>query len=177
MPRKYVRKTNRAFADPMVMLKCAKLIKKDRKTARSVAKEHGLNYRSLLRFCSRPNINELINGVGTDGYICGYKKKSQIFTDGEEKIMIDSLVKSYNAPCDLSQKKIRQFAYEFAITKSKKIPPSWENNKQAGPDWFLYFIKRHSDFASQRNFLLCRDGAIKNDNSVKNCFEIEVRIF
>lgn len=173
MPRKYIRKTNRAFADPMVMLKCAKLIKNDRKTARSVAKEHGLNYRSLLRFCSKPNINELINGDNKDAYICGYKKKSQIFTDPEEEIMIESLLKSYNVPCDFSQKKIRQFAYEFAKTKSKKIPPSWENNKQAGPDWFIYFMKRHKEFASQRNFILVRDGAIKNDNSVKSNFEIE----
>lgn len=39
---------------------------------------------------------------------------------------------------------IRKLAYQCAVQLgSKNIPPSWYQNKSAGPDWFQNFMRRN----------------------------------
>ncbi|ESO06791.1 hypothetical protein HELRODRAFT_191198 [Helobdella robusta] len=77
---------------------------------------------------------------------------TKIFTDSEEKCLVDYCVASSKMGFGLSRIKLRQLAYEYAIKLGKTLPHSrsgsqspWEINKQAGVDWLKYFLARNVD--------------------------------
>ncbi|KAF8794807.1 hypothetical protein HNY73_002737 [Argiope bruennichi] len=47
----------------------------------------------------------------------------------------------------LSPKEVREFACQFDISLKRKVTISWEENQQAGEDWFSLFLKRNSSLS------------------------------
>ncbi|CAK9297939.1 unnamed protein product [Gordionus sp. m RMFG-2023] len=46
----------------------------------------------------------------------------------------------YNGLCP---KKARKLAYQLSCKYNLKVPNSWQNNKSAGEDWLVAFLKRN----------------------------------
>lgn len=76
----------------------------------------------------------------------------------------------------LSYKLTRRLAYQFALKLKRlrqihKVLPKWRENEEAGIDWMLLFMKRHTDLSLRlpQATSLGRATAF-NRHNVKFCF-------
>lgn len=144
MPRVHKRKTARGLIEPGLMLRAAREVKIYGKSIRSVAKDLGINYRTLTRYCKKFTAEEISNmSVSTPTTKIGYQKNRQVFTDEQEAELEKYLLHASSVYFGLSPKEVRKLAFELAVSNKLKVPKSWESNKLAGSDWFTSFLKRH----------------------------------
>jgi hypothetical protein len=47
----------------------------------------------------------------------------------------------------LSSREMLKFAFDYAVTISKKIPERWGDVKAAGTEWFTKFLKRYKSLS------------------------------
>lgn len=66
-----------------------------------------------------------------------------MFSEQNENLLSDYLLKAAHIYFGLSPKKVRTLAYEYANKLSLSIPESWVDKQIAGADWFASFMKRH----------------------------------
>jgi DDE superfamily endonuclease len=79
----------------------------------------------------------------------------RVFTDEEEALLADYLLKCSSIGFGLTRAKTRQFVYEYAVRikladDERKYPPSWDRNKTAGVDFLLSFLGRHPELALRK---------------------------
>jgi DDE superfamily endonuclease len=71
----------------------------------------------------------------------------RIFSDSEERMLVDYLLTASKLHHGLSPKAARELAYEFAEANKKNVPRSWILNSTAGEDWLYMFMKRHAELS------------------------------
>ncbi|XP_074040581.1 uncharacterized protein [Leptinotarsa decemlineata] len=74
----------------------------------------------------------------------------KVFSDQMEKMLADYLLHCSKMFYGMTPKKCRQIAYQFAEANDVKVPNSWEENQQAGEDWFTGFMKRNSTLSIRK---------------------------
>jgi hypothetical protein len=74
----------------------------------------------------------------------------KVFDDAEEFMLRDYLIEACEFQYGLSPKQARSLAYDFAFTKKKVYPDSWDNNQEAGVDWYRGFMRHHSDLSLRK---------------------------
>jgi hypothetical protein len=60
---------------------------------------------------------------------------TNIFSEEEEELLKDYLLKAAQMCYGLTQDGTRELAYKYAIANEKNIPVSWTANKKAGMEW------------------------------------------
>lgn len=75
---------------------------------------------------------------------------NKIFTSEEENDLVYYFTQASALHHGLPPKEARKLAFEFAVLKGKKIPPSWEKNECAGEDWLAAFVKRSQTISLRR---------------------------
>lgn len=173
MPRHHRRKSARGLVSPAVMLRAAREVKNHCKSIRSVAKDFGINYRTLTRYCNKFTAEEISNtAISTPSTKIGYQRNRQNFTDEQEEELEKYILLASSIYFGLSPKDIRKIAFELAISNNLKVPKSWESNKLAGADWFTSFLKRHPSLSirTPEATSLARATSF-NQHNVKSFFE------
>ena len=90
---------------------------------------------TLQRFCSRLKTN----GVSE----VGYKSIRAVFTQAQEKLLVNYVVEASKMFHGLSPRAVRRLTFNYAITNKIKCPSNWEENQSADADWFSAFMKRN----------------------------------
>lgn len=137
--RTYKRISEKGKISNEVILKAVKAVKINKKSIRGVAKDFGIPFRSLTRYCQK----DLKENTNIPSFNVEYTSHRKIFSTSEENELETYLHKASNIYYGLSPKELRKFAFQYATALKKKNPDSWAANQQAGPDWFSNFLKRH----------------------------------
>ena len=66
----------------------------------------------------------------------GYTRNRQVFTDAQEIMIVEYLLKASDIYFGLLPKECPKFAYRFAEANRIEIPKSWYDKQQTSPDWF-----------------------------------------
>ena len=96
---------------------------------------------TLQQFCTRLKTN----GVSE----VRYKSIQVVFTQAQEKLLVNYVVEASKMFLGLSPRAVRQLAFNYAITNKIKCPSNWEGNQSAGAVWFSAFMK-HNQHVSLR---------------------------
>ena len=83
--------------------------------------------------CNRPNV-----------FISRYTRR-QIFNVNQELVLVDYVIKCSKVNYGMTYKQFHQLAYDCGRRLQSKFPSSWIDNKIAGIDWLLGFMKRHKN--------------------------------
>jgi len=85
------------------------------------------------------------------------KSAMKIFTESEEKELVEYSLRASKMGFGLSSGKLRTLAYEYAKKPNKRFPHcrrgranSWEKEKQAGKEWFRSFMGRHPELSIRK---------------------------
>ncbi|XP_043465707.1 uncharacterized protein LOC122500710 isoform X2 [Leptopilina heterotoma] len=100
---------------------------------RKAADDFKVNYQIL-----RSNIN------------CSKENSYKVFSNEQETALMKYLLKSSAMFYGLSTRDVRCLAFSFAKRLNLSMPKSWEDNKIAGADWLIGFMKRHSDLSLRK---------------------------
>ncbi|XP_023216961.1 uncharacterized protein LOC111619466 [Centruroides sculpturatus] len=107
------------------------------KKIKTVARELDICHMTLYRF-----VKKLKSGV--ENAVVGYKKVRLVFSEEQENKLAEYLLKCATIFFGLLPEEVRKLAYECAQKfNASDIPPSWHENKKAGPDWLTGFLKRN----------------------------------
>ncbi|XP_023240420.1 uncharacterized protein LOC111638880 [Centruroides sculpturatus] len=135
--RTYIRKTTRGSVSQELMQRAADAVIKDGKKIKTVARELDICHMTLYRF-----VKKLKSGV--ENAVVGYKKVRLVFSEEQENKLAEYLLKCATIFFGLLPEEVRKLAYECAQKfNASDIPPSWHENKKAGPDWLTGFLKRN----------------------------------
>ena len=95
-----------------------------------------------------------------------------MFTDAQEIMIVEYLLKASDIYFGLSSKECRKLAYRFAKANRIKIPESWYDKQQAAPDLFKSFLKRHRQLSlrTPESTSLARPSSF-NKNNVNSFFQ------
>ena len=102
----------------------------------------------------------------------GYKSIRAVFTQAQEKLLVNYVVEASKMFHGLSPRAVRQLAFNYATTNKIKCPSNWEENQSAGADWFSAFMKRnqHLSLRKPESTSLARATSF-NPTNVDNFFE------
>ena len=78
MPRTYKRKTERANIAPDTVLRAVRAVRIENRSIRSVARDFGIPFRSLTRYCSRASEDDVRGISQNPTFSIGYKKTRQV---------------------------------------------------------------------------------------------------
>lgn len=138
--RNYVRKTNRR-TPPIGVMNAARDLVRSGTSVRKAAEDYGLMFMTLWRYC---------HADGEDGHrTYGYVKRTVLTSEMELKLG-DYLQVASKLNYGLTPRETRQLAYKFAVANKLRVPPSWDKKKEAGVDWFLGFMKRHTHLSIRK---------------------------
>ena len=143
MTRTYRRKSKRCSLSSQLVKTAVNEVIVYQKSVNSVAQDLNIPKTSLLRYV-RKQKSESHEKFEIQ---VGYSKHRQIFSDAQESKLVEYITESANIYFGLTPVEVRKLAYECAISFNVDVPESWQNNKQAGPDWFTSFLKRHSSLS------------------------------
>lgn len=165
--RNYKRKTERGLIPKTVMIQAAKEVLLLKKSNRSVANHYSIPRTTLVRFCSKIQIDDLKNDDLVKINV-GYEAMKKVFSFQQEHDLINYINKSRNENInkssnsnlnsgdddnyhnELTGRQLRKFAYEYAVSLGIKYPSSWSNNQMAGPEWLSAFLRRHQELNVKR---------------------------
>ena len=97
-------------------------------TLRSTAIKYGVDKMTLLRYCRKYKENNKVS------FKPNYSS-AQVFSNEEENLLMDYLLKSASLYYGLTPITTRKFAYLFAKENNKKIPNNWIHKEAASLDW------------------------------------------
>ncbi|XP_030767511.1 uncharacterized protein LOC115891224 [Sitophilus oryzae] len=140
-------------------------------STRAAAKKHDLCHVSLGRF---KNKNEALEALGAEknnnSVSMGYRAWNKVFTQEQEQIMEDYILKAANIYYGFCPKEIRRFAYELADKYKLAMPPQWKDKQMASEDWFSRFMKRHPQLSLQCAQPTSLSRATSFNEANVNCF-------
>ena len=148
--RNFKKKTDRGQTPADVILRAARSVKNNGQSIRSAAVEFGVNYRTLARYCQKVSVEDLTGTHTVPLFSVGYQRNRLVFTDHQEMLLVEYLVKASDIYFGLSPKAARKLSYQYACKLQRSMPASWTENEQAGADWFSCFIKRHQTLSIRK---------------------------
>lgn len=113
----------------------------EHRSVRSAASEFEINHMTLTRFLKK------CTEVGSSNVTVGYFGNRTVFNDLQEQALERYLLNASYIYFGLTPKEVRRLAYECAEKFSIHMPQSWVENKCAGVDWFLLFMRRHHNLS------------------------------
>lgn len=179
MVRMYRRKTQRALIPEADVKNAVKDVLRHKISFRAAALKYGLSYSLVFKRVKmakmkknpRAGINEEDSGASSSDEetiaIRGRNKYCgrQVFSDEEEKRLKDYMLKASNIHYGLTTNQARSLAFEYAVKLDTKYPNSWDENKKAGKDWVIKFIKKHGlSVRKPENTSLARATAFNRPN-------------
>ncbi|XP_071639548.1 uncharacterized protein [Temnothorax longispinosus] len=146
MPRTRKRKTQRGTKEVDLYEQAFEEVIKGQLSIRAAAKKYDLCHVSLMRYKrKKDSTNE--EDHTESSVTMGYRSCNKIFSAEQEKIMVQYIIKAAEIYYGLPPKEIRRLAYELAKKYDLKRPPQWDENCQAGADWFSSFMKRNAELS------------------------------
>lgn len=145
MVRKYVRKGTKGMHSDVAMRTAIDYVRKGMRM-RTAAKQTGINRTTLARYMKKFGDTDLIPDE--------VKLKSnfnhhQIFSKEQEDDLVQYILLRVSIGYGLTANELRVCAFE--IGEANKINmPSWNENKQAGYDWYSKFMKRHPGLSARK---------------------------
>ena len=139
MPRKYIRKTQRAAVPLDVMKRAADAFTADA-SLREVARKFNIDIATLRRFILKSE------GKANDELQTGYNRLSAckfISPLQMENDLPQHIKELSDRSNGLSVTKCRALAYEFAKSNCIPIPEGWDREEKGGKDWFFSFKDRN----------------------------------
>ena len=143
MTRTYRRKSKRCTLLRQLIEGALREVIVYKKSVCSVAQALNLLKTSLVRYVRK-------HGYGSPENLdirVGYTKPRQVFSDEQEAELVKYIIESANIYFGLTPVEVRKFAYECTVSFKVDVPEAWNHNKQAGPDWFSSFLKRHNSLS------------------------------
>lgn len=140
MPRTKIRKTGRGTKDISVYELAYEDVNNGVYSVRAAAKNYELCHVSLTRY--KKKREEALSKGDQAPVTMGYKAWNKVFSENQEIVMAEYIIKAAEIYYGLCPKEVRRFAYEMASKYKLLIPPQWEENKIASEDWFTNFMKR-----------------------------------
>ncbi|KAF2904532.1 hypothetical protein ILUMI_01645 [Ignelater luminosus] len=107
-------------------------------------KENGLGRSRLGYFINRTK------EYGIDNVVFKAKfRHTQVILDNLENVSEGFLLNYSNMLYRLTPKSTTKLVYEFAKENYLRMPSSWNENIEAGKDWFTVLMKRHAELSIQ----------------------------
>lgn len=113
-------------------------------TLKGTSRQYGIPLMTLKRY-SRRQKEESVEIQYEPNY-----RKSQIFTEEEEKDLAKYLETASKLYHGLTPKNVRMLAYQFGKKNNKKIPYGWQVKEEATYDWFWGFMNRHKELSLRK---------------------------
>ena len=110
MPRNYTRKSERGKAKPDEMLRALRHIKSTGESNRKTAESFAINYKTLSRYRKKFSDEEIKREDSFPTTTMGYTRNRQVFTDAQEIIIVEYLLKGSNIYFGSSPKECRKLA-------------------------------------------------------------------
>lgn len=146
--RTYKRKSERSSTSKELIEQACQEVILEKKSINATAGKHNIPYKTLHRYVTKMRSKVEENPHITRSELIfnriGYQRNRQIFTDEEEKALVDYIKKSADIYYGLTPYETRKFAFQYAMKINKIVPNSWKVKKIAGQDWLGYFLKRHT---------------------------------
>ena len=143
--------------DPVSMERALEDVLKNSMSERRAANVYGVKRSTLKRRLKEARQLPDCSGLGLLHCTAYNNSAMKIFSLAEEKQLVDYCLRASKMGYGLSPIKLRQLAYEFAAKLQKRLPHSrpglpnpWEENKQAGQDWFRAFLRRHQELSVRK---------------------------
>ncbi len=165
MVRNYIRKTQRERPPEEILKAAIEDVVKNGFSLHCAAEKHGINYSTLRRYVLLFRRDENVPLKPR------YPFQTVFTVQQEEELGV--YLKTCSQMCfGVTFKALRALAYELAIKKNIKIPPSWHEHGRAGKDWALNFMKRSASLSlrSPLNRSLSR-AACFNENTLRVFFD------
>lgn len=140
MPRKYIKKTNRADIDEAaIKLAVGECLRKNLNVSEA-ARQYGIKRTTLqsriTTLLKKKSLEEILNNDSDNEseevkYSSKYTVK-QVFTIDQEAQLCQYIKKSSDLHYGLSYRQIKIIAFQFGKSLSCKIPENWETHQMAG---------------------------------------------
>ena len=133
MVRAYRRKTSRGNISPLTL-----------KQALHDA-HRGFSVKATAeKYCiPRSTLRDYISRGDTDSTPVGYGQPRMVFNNKQEQDIAQYIRFAADTFYGISPQKCREMAFQCAKIYGIEIPKSWHENKMAGYEWFISFLKRH----------------------------------
>ena len=118
-------------------------IKSTGESIRKTAESFGINYKTLSRYRKNFSDEEIKGEDLFPTTTVVYTRKRKVFTDAQEIMIVEYLLKASHIYFELSPKECQKLAFRFAKANRIEIPKSCYDNQQVGLDWLTSFLKRH----------------------------------
>jgi len=150
---------------------------KNGKSVKRAAEDNNVKYTTLFY---RVKKMKTTDGNWINDEVLKFQSKytvKQVFTQTEELLPVEYIIKCSKINYGLTTKQIRKLAYDYATGCSIEIPPPWNTFLIAGIDWFTGFMTRHVDLAIRKpeKTSLSRATSFNNTN-VMNFFDLYERV-
>ena len=143
MVRNRVRKTMIGNTNAEVMEAAARAVVSREKSLNEAALEFSIPKTTLFRYVAKLK-------TSTDSTPVSFRPHydvRRIFSDNEEKMLVEYLLTASKLHHGLAPKAARELAYQFAEANRRDMPRNWVLNMTAGEDWFYRFMKRHTELS------------------------------
>lgn len=77
-----------------------------------------------------------------------YGASSRAFTDEEERMLTEYVIKASKMNFGLTPSSVRQLAYQFAVANNKPVAEKWE--EMATYDWYYGFMRRNTSLSLRK---------------------------
>ncbi|GFN80399.1 tigger transposable element-derived protein 6-like protein [Plakobranchus ocellatus] len=134
MPRVYQRKHADFGKTPSDVMQLAIDDVNNSKSLRASAKEYGIPRGTL-----RSNVKKAGQGVPLGPNY----QHARVFSEEQETELAHYAVKCAKIFYGLTTKSLRKLAFDLAKANNIKYPAKWEDEKMAGKEWYLGFMRRH----------------------------------
>ncbi|XP_024884678.1 uncharacterized protein LOC112462849 [Temnothorax curvispinosus] len=92
----------------------------------------------------------VLNNVSEENVTISRLGMRPVISDNHERVLINYILHSSDIYFGLSAKEVRKLAYEYGKRLDLSIPPSWNERKIAGENWFSDFLKRHPNLSIRK---------------------------
>ena len=116
------------------------------KSIQSVCEMYNIKFSTLRRYVQKARD---AGNTGLTSYAPNYRCR-QVFTDVEERLLQDYLIKASKIQFGLTRKQVRKLAFDFAVKNGKEFPESWSTSGYAGEDWFSGYMNRFPNLSLRR---------------------------
>lgn len=124
------------------MIKAVNLVINEGYSLRIAAENCNVKYQTLARYVKKKRQTHDDNMRMEPNYA-----NRQIFTEEQESILGEYLSTCSKMAYGLSTAAVRKLAYEYAISNSKTVPTSWQENSAAGVEWLRSFLRRRKNLS------------------------------